>query len=150
MSTSLLLPEGFAYVPSALMSVGWVLLWQTFLVGRQRKRSGIKYPQLYAEQAEVKASKEALRFNCAQRAHQNTLENVHLIAMSTLVAGLKHPLLASALCGGWAFSRVIYTLGYTTGEPGKRIFGALPGSVSMLALVLTASYAASQFLCAAL
>ncbi|KAH7914773.1 hypothetical protein BJ138DRAFT_1133141 [Hygrophoropsis aurantiaca] len=149
-SINIALPEGFGYVPGALMSIGWVLLWQTFLVGRQRKRSGVRYPQLYAEQAEVKASKEALQFNCAQRAHQNTLESVHLIAMGTVIAGLQYPVLGSALCGGWSFARVIYTLGYNTGNPSKRVPGAILGNFLMLGVLLTGSYSALRFVCPAL
>ncbi|KAG8219640.1 hypothetical protein J3R82DRAFT_595 [Butyriboletus roseoflavus] len=45
MSTQILLPSGFGYVPASLLSLGWLLTWQTFLVGRARKQAGIAYPQ---------------------------------------------------------------------------------------------------------
>jgi glutathione S-transferase len=41
-----------------------------FLVSSARKASGIKYPQMYASKEEQDKSKEALKFNCVQRAHQ--------------------------------------------------------------------------------
>lgn len=33
---------------------------------------------------------------------------------------LKYPIPAAACCGLWSFSRILYTLGYATGEPAKR------------------------------
>ncbi|OAX44449.1 membrane-associated proteins in eicosanoid and glutathione metabolism [Rhizopogon vinicolor AM-OR11-026] len=138
------LPVGYGYIPASLMSIGWVLMWQTFMVGRYRKRAGINYPQMYAEKAEVEASEAALRFNCMQRAHQNTLESVPLVFLSTVVAGLKYPVLAAALCATYSTARVIYTVGYKTGQPKRRTFGNLFGSVSALGLFGSATYAAYQ------
>ncbi|KAH7920361.1 membrane-associated proteins in eicosanoid and glutathione metabolism [Leucogyrophana mollusca] len=140
----IVLPSEYAYVGAGLLSTVWLLGWQVVVVGGHRKASGIKYPQLYAEKAEVQASKEALRFNCAQRAHQNTIEHMPLIIISTLITGVKYPLLAGAAAGFWSFSRVLYTLGYTTGDPAKRnTRGGLLGEVSVVGkscLLLGATY----------
>ncbi|OJA16158.1 hypothetical protein AZE42_00020 [Rhizopogon vesiculosus] len=138
------LPVGYGYIPASLMSIGWVLMWQTFMVGRYRKRAGINYPQMYAEKAEAEGSEAALRFNCMQRAHQNTLESVPLVFLSTVVAGLKYPVLAAALCATYSAARIIYTVGYKTGQPKRRTFGSLFGSVSTLGLFGSATYAAYQ------
>ncbi|KAG2033003.1 hypothetical protein BDR03DRAFT_711858 [Suillus americanus] len=131
MSSSIVLPPGFGYVAAGLVSTAWVLGWQMLVVGKHRKKSGIKYPQLYAEKAEADASKEAYLFNCAQRAHQNTLEHMPIIVVTTLVTAMKYPVFAGYACGLWALSRILYTLGYTTGDPAKRntrggILGELP------------------------
>lgn len=68
---SITVPAGYGYVALAATSALWVTVWQGgYLVGQARKRSGIKYPQMYAEKAEAAANKEAHRFNCTQRAHQ--------------------------------------------------------------------------------
>ncbi|KIJ21950.1 hypothetical protein PAXINDRAFT_165282 [Paxillus involutus ATCC 200175] len=142
MSTQIVLPNGFGYVPASLVSLGWLLVWQSFLVGRARKRAGIAYPQLYAEQAQVKASPEALRFNCTQRAHQNTLENAPLVTLSTLIFGLKCPHAAAMMCGSFVVGRIIYTLGYKSGDPARRVPGAAIGGLSMMGLLGSASYAA--------
>ncbi|KIJ65039.1 hypothetical protein HYDPIDRAFT_89196, partial [Hydnomerulius pinastri MD-312] len=109
----------FGYVPASIVSLGWLLVWQTFLVGRARKRAGIAYPQLYAEQVQVKASPEALQFNCTQRSHQNTLEVSPIVTLSTLVLGLKSPFAAATLCGGFVVGRIVYTLGYKSGNPAR-------------------------------
>lgn len=57
---------------SGLAATGglWLNFWQMFLVSKARKDSGIKYPQMYASKEEQEKSKEALKFNCVQRAHQ--------------------------------------------------------------------------------
>ena len=41
------------------------------------------------------------------------------IACSTFIVGLKYPIFAASACGLWTFSRIFYTLGYTTGNPSK-------------------------------
>ena len=64
-------------------------------------------------------------FNCYQRAHQNTLEFVPYFYSSLFFAGLKYPI-ASAVCGAtFAVGRIAYALGYSTGNPENRIYGAL-------------------------
>jgi uncharacterized MAPEG superfamily protein len=86
----------------------------------------ITYPSLpyalnvvYADVAETKANPAAMRFNCAQRAHQNTLEVMPHTLFTILFAGLRYPTLATALGSLWVFGRVIYTMGYATGDPDK-------------------------------
>ena len=37
----------------------------------------------------------------------------------TIVTGLKYPCVATALGSGFVVGRVIYTLGYRTGKPGR-------------------------------
>ncbi|KAG1742681.1 uncharacterized protein EDB91DRAFT_1127474 [Suillus paluster] len=148
MSSPIILPPGFAYVAAGLVSTAWVLGWQALVVGRHRTKSGIKYPQLYAEKAEADASKAALLFNCAQRAHQNTIEHMPLIIVTTLVTALKHPVLAGYACGFWALSRVLYTLGYTTGDPVKRnTRGGILGELSVFGLLFGSTYTAYELLC---
>lgn len=140
------LPEGYGYIPSSLITMGWVLVWQGIMVGRYRKKAGIEYPQPYAEKAEVKDSTAALRFNCMQRAHQNTLESAPVVFVSTVVAGLKYPALAAAICVAYSLARVVYTIGYKSGKPKKRMYGSAVSILSMLGLLSTATYVAFQLL----
>ncbi|KAF9448196.1 hypothetical protein P691DRAFT_669995, partial [Macrolepiota fuliginosa MF-IS2] len=109
----------YKYVIASLIPVAWLLLGQSLVVGRFRKRAGIAYPQLYAEKAEALASKDAHRFNCAQRAHQNTLELAPVIFITTLVSGINHPRSAAGACLLWVASRIAYTRGYVTGDPSR-------------------------------
>lgn len=134
--TAVGLPRSFGYVGAALLSASLVAFGQSLVVGRYRKQAGIKYPQLYADQVQVAASKDAHLFNCAQRAHQNTLENIPIIYTVTLLTSLKFPIFAASMCGLWSISRISYTRGYLTGEPKNRVsmlyrFGGL-GSIGLL------------------
>lgn len=56
-----------------------MLTWQSIVVGKYRKAANVPYPQAYAEKAEADASLDAKKFNCAQRAHQNTLESIPIV-----------------------------------------------------------------------
>ncbi|OAX37877.1 membrane-associated proteins in eicosanoid and glutathione metabolism [Rhizopogon vinicolor AM-OR11-026] len=147
MPSSITLPPGYGYVAAGFVCTAWVLGWQALVVGSHRTKSGIKYPQLYAEKAEAAASKEALLFNCAQRSHQNTIEHMPLIILTTLVTAMKYPVFAGYACGFWALSRVLYTLGYTTGDPVKRnTRGGILGEIPLVGLLLGSTYTAFDLL----
>jgi len=122
--STIYVPVGFSWTVASLLSVAVVLQWQTSVVVLARLKARIPYPQAYAEKAEQAASKEAMKFNCAQRAHQNTLENVPVIILTTLIGGLHYPIPAAAGCALWSLMRVIYTMRYATGEPHKRSYPA--------------------------
>ncbi|TEB38949.1 membrane-associated proteins in eicosanoid and glutathione metabolism [Coprinellus micaceus] len=115
------LPHGYSCVAAAVLSAVFLQVWQTQIVVAKRKKAGIQYPQVYATAEQEKASYDALIFNCAQRAHQNTLEALNNVYVTTIIAGLKYPIIAASVCGFWVFTRVLYTRGYITGEAKKRI-----------------------------
>jgi len=72
-----------------------------------------------------------LRFNSAQRSHQNFNEN-HVTALgSMLISGLVYPRAAAVLGATWAVNRVVYALGYTNGPKGGK--GRYYGSLGLLA-----------------
>ncbi|PCH34051.1 membrane-associated glutathione metabolism protein [Wolfiporia cocos MD-104 SS10] len=142
MSVTIVLSKEYVYPVAAIASTCWLTFWQTIKVGGARKRAGIPYPYVYADKAEVAANQEANVFNCTQRAHQNTLEYFPIVVASTVVASLKHPLIAASLCGLFTASRVVYTIGYSTGDPAKRnLFGsAMFSSLGWLALLGTSAW----------
>ncbi|KAI0030242.1 hypothetical protein K488DRAFT_32586, partial [Vararia minispora EC-137] len=109
--------DSVSWLAAALVSVPILLLWQSAVVGRGRAAAKIEYPRLYAEKAEQEASREALVFNCKQRAHQNTLENVPSILVMTGLSSITSPKLAAAGLGLWVLGRIFYTTGYATGDP---------------------------------
>ena len=42
-----------------------------------------------------------------------------VVLAGTLISGLKYPIATAALGGLWFVSRIVYTIGYTTGDPKK-------------------------------
>ncbi|KAF5352691.1 hypothetical protein D9756_006026 [Leucocoprinus leucothites] len=143
----LVIPSEYKYVVASLLPIAFLLLGQSILVGRYRKSAGIPYPQPYAEKAEAQASREAHLFNCAQRAHTNTLELLPVILITVLTSGLVFPKLAATTSLIFFFSRIFYTRGYVTGDPSKRSGGPLylMSTLSTLGLLLVTTYVAGQW-----
>ena len=74
-------------------------------------------------------------FNCAQRVHHNTLEVLPFYFVCLLGASIRHPFYASIAGAVWIFGRVIFSLGYYTGNPGNRVPGAiLSGPIGLVPL----------------
>ncbi|PWN49507.1 membrane-associated proteins in eicosanoid and glutathione metabolism [Violaceomyces palustris] len=134
------IPQGYGYVVLSVIGSFWLVTFQSFKVGSARKAAKIQYPQMYAELAQVEKSKEANLFNCAQRAHQNTLENLPSFIVLTLLNGLFNPRITTVLSFGWVFSRILYSSGYYSGEPKNRILGAAGGFLSLFGLLGLATY----------
>ncbi|KAH8100004.1 membrane-associated proteins in eicosanoid and glutathione metabolism [Cristinia sonorae] len=149
MVTITVTPE-YGYVAGAILSTFYLNLFQATKVSGARKAAKIDYPQLYAEKSEAAASEAALKFNCAQRAHQNTLENLPMVLGSTVVAATRCPTFAASTLGVWVIARALYTIGYCTGDPKKRNYlgAAVIGSLSALTLLATATYAAVKIVLA--
>ncbi|EHY58196.1 hypothetical protein HRR83_004943 [Exophiala dermatitidis] len=119
-------PDGYGYV--ALLSLGVAPLLsfvQGSAVTQLRKKANVPYPNAYATPQQAKESRDAYKFNCAQRAHYNLLENLPQTMLYMLFAGLEYPKATAALGAGWLLCRAIYAYGYITSEKdGKgRMYG---------------------------
>ena len=96
-----------------------------------RKKYGVKYPNLYAPPGH----KNEEAFNCAQRAHQNTVESQALFLVELVVVGLFYPLFA-ATCGAlYSVGRILYGYGYAKNGPDGRLIGSLISRLGDLKLV---------------
>ncbi|KAJ3895522.1 hypothetical protein GG344DRAFT_73040 [Lentinula edodes] len=151
MSSVIVVPQGFSYVAGALLSTVFLVTGQSAVVSTQRKAAGIKYPQ--SSVARSTPVREMLTrvhsFNCAQRAHQNTLENLPIIYTTTLVAALKFPKVAAAACAFWSLTRVLYTRGYISGDPAQRNKnGGSLYNLATLVLLGTSIYTAGSLMLA--
>ena len=98
----------------------FLLLWLETKVMNARKLAGVPYPNLYASHDEAAKDALKLKFNCCQRAHQNTLEKYPLFLALLGMASLSSPFYAGV--GGvlYLVGRVDYAIGYSTGDPKKR------------------------------
>ncbi|KAK7433652.1 hypothetical protein VKT23_020658 [Stygiomarasmius scandens] len=138
------LPKELPYVGVALASTLYLMLYQAHNVVQARTKAGVKYPRVYADFDEAEKSIDKMRFNCYQRAHQNTLESLPLIYVGTILTGLKHPIFAAGACGLWVFTRFVYTARYGSGKPEKRALSARAGYMILLALIASSTYVSVQ------
>ena len=109
-------PE-LGYVLLVYLAIYMLNIWQALNVGKMRKKLKVFYPTMYSDKFP--------EFNCYQRVHQNTLENIPFLLATLPVAGIRHPLLATAFGLFWIFARVIYSFAYYSGDPRKRVPGAI-------------------------
>ncbi|GAA5835226.1 hypothetical protein JCM3766R1_006905 [Sporobolomyces carnicolor] len=142
MSLLPIIPADYSLVvATGTLGVYSLLTFQSATVSKARKAAQVEYPAPYADNADAKRDVKAKKFNCAQRAHANTLENLPIYLLSLFHSGLYHPRLAAL--GGliWLAGRVAYTIGYSSGEPSKRQAGVF-GYIGYLPMFLFSSYKA--------
>ncbi|KAF9349796.1 Microsomal glutathione S-transferase 3 [Mortierella sp. AD094] len=141
MTTITIAPEyGYTLAVSVISSILVTVLGHN--VGAYRKVAGVSLPQMYAEDAEAKKDKKKMIFNCKQRVHQNTLEGFTTYMASLLIAGIQYPTASAGLGLVWCVGRVFYSYGYSTGDPGKRNWGAFGhiGEVGLTGLIGKMAY----------
>lgn len=90
--------------------------------------SDVKYPTLYA-------ASNATPFNCIQRAHQNSLETFPGVMLLLVLGAAVNPRRAALAGLGWGVARVVYFLGYATGNPEGRLPGVALSYAALLALM---------------
>ena len=98
-----------------------------------RKKYSILYPALYAPAGH----KFEEKFNCIQRAHQNTLESYSLVMLQMCLCGLVYPITSAAFGAVWCVGKVIYGYGYSTGGPSGRQLGGIISHLGDIPLVVT-------------
>ncbi|EFN56532.1 hypothetical protein CHLNCDRAFT_144160 [Chlorella variabilis] len=126
------LPPNYGWVMTSVAFTAAVVQWQAARVMKARKECGVAYPTLYAPGTDELAT----RFNCTQRAHQNSIEMLpQQLAMQMLV-GLVYPRAAAAQGLVWAIGRILYTRGYSTGDPAQRAPGGSLAWMSYLCLMV--------------
>ncbi|KAL1412037.1 hypothetical protein Q8F55_003034 [Vanrija albida] len=143
MSLAITLPPAFPVVGLGAAAIAFLQIFQMGVVGAARKAAKVPYPNLYVSDAEAKADKLKLKFNCAQRAHGNTLENVPSILALFGFLSVFHPIVATSAVVIWAFGRVFYTLQYAAGNPNNRNGGlARTHYIGVLTLLFGTLYVA--------
>ncbi|KAL5494973.1 hypothetical protein ACEPAI_435 [Sanghuangporus weigelae] len=144
---SINVPEGYSYVFAVATATAFLNSYQMVNTAQARKAAGVPYPYAYVEKAEAASNSAAQKFNCAQRAHQNTLEHTPYVLYSLLVSGLKYPYLSVALGTSWVVGRFLYTLGYSSGDPRKRNQpGGLLSFMGQFGLYLASAFTTYKFI----
>lgn len=102
-----------------------VNMWLSFRVGKARKKYGVFYPKMYGD---------SVIFNCIQRSHQNYLEFYPFFIVLLLLGGFLYPVLSAIAGFTFLLGRIVYAIGYSTGNPTKRFWGAFqyPGLFFLL------------------
>ncbi|CAO1614094.1 unnamed protein product [Parajaminaea phylloscopi] len=144
------IPTGYPLVGLAAVGTTYLLLAQTILVSSARKRAKIPYPQIYADTAEAAADPVKHKYNCTQRAHQNTLETVPTFFLCLFLAGIRHPRLAAGAGFAWIVGRLFYTLGYSSGVVKRRTTGFGISFLALLTLQVTATISVVKLVLATL
>jgi glutathione S-transferase len=103
-----------SYVVLAATASALLNSWHSINTGHYRKAANVKYPAAYAPASRTDA--EAHRFNCAQRAHSNYVENQPSFLVVLLLAGVRFPITAAVLGAAWNVARYTYAVGYSQGE----------------------------------
>ncbi|CAO1614090.1 unnamed protein product [Parajaminaea phylloscopi] len=144
------LPPVYAFVGLPAVGVTWLTFAQTALVFNARMQAKVPYPQLYAEKQEAADDPVKYRYNCVQRVHQNTIEVLPSFYTSLCIAGIKFPRFACGAGLAFLISRVVYTIGYASGQPSKRVKGAVPSTMSLISLQVAATLSALKLVLEAL
>eukprot|EP00299_Pterocystis_sp_00344_P017747 c8894_g1_i1.p1 GENE.c8894_g1_i1~~c8894_g1_i1.p1 ORF type:complete len:205 (-),score=50.11 c8894_g1_i1:27-641(-) len=154
-SVSLQIPRLYSAVIAVnVVASSFVLVTLAFRVGSARKQfieeakkkddreaeARYSYPKLYAEGF----SEESKRFNCIQRGHQQALETYTTFVASSLVGGLRHPVVTSLAGVLWCASRLSWADGYATGAPDKRYSRFLSSHIWTSTFVVLAAAASTS------
>ncbi|XP_060592430.1 glutathione S-transferase 3, mitochondrial-like isoform X2 [Ruditapes philippinarum] len=128
MDMSVTISGDYGYVILVFCSSWFLLNWLESRTFQARRRYEVPYPKMYTEPY-------SHVFNCIQRAHQNTLEGYPMFLVLLFLGGILYPKLSAASGALWIASRVVYALGYYTGDPERRRFGAF-GYIGLLTMLV--------------
>lgn len=110
-----LLPDGYGYVMLTFVDSIFVNMWLARNVIKARKEYNVLLPKLYSPDND--------KFNCIQRAHQQTLEMYPGFLALLFLGGLAHPRVTAAAGCVYLAGRIVFAYGYYTGDPAKRTKG---------------------------
>ncbi|GBG58867.1 hypothetical protein CBR_g266 [Chara braunii] len=137
------LTADFGYV---ILATAFAILahqWMGIRVGKARKEYGVNYPVMYANKID---NKNAEKFNCVQRGHQNSLEILPQFFVLFFIASLQFPRTAAVLGAVFVVGRIVYFLGYSTGNPKARVYGGPLYAPSLLGLLGICIYTAAKLM----
>ena len=75
--------------------------------------------------------------NCGQRCQLNFLEQLPIVFVCGLIAGIQYPKYTFLLDVAYCISRLVYAFGYMA-HPDKRVVGAIAQDIVVLAMIVLA------------
>ncbi|KAJ2955050.1 hypothetical protein NQZ79_g8879 [Umbelopsis isabellina] len=135
----------YGYVIATGIASGIFVTYLGIKVGGARKAAQIPYPYMYAEKSEAEKDPKKNVFNCAQRAHQNTLEGYPIFLTLLFAGGISAPVVSAAAGVVWILGKLFYAQGYSTGDPKKRMRGSF-GYLGLFTLLYTSGLSAYTLL----
>ncbi|KAJ3270714.1 Microsomal glutathione S-transferase 3 [Terramyces sp. JEL0728] len=130
----LTLNKNHGYVMLTLIGTEFTLMYLGIKVSKARKLAGVPYPLMYATAQEAEQDSKKHVFNCVQRGHQNTLENIPGFLILLGLSAIEFPLVSAVSGAVYLVSRIVYAKGYASGDPKKRSRGGF-GYFALLAML---------------
>eukprot|EP00455_Lapot_gusevi_P041287 TRINITY_DN4772_c0_g1_i2.p1 TRINITY_DN4772_c0_g1~~TRINITY_DN4772_c0_g1_i2.p1 ORF type:complete len:152 (+),score=48.72 TRINITY_DN4772_c0_g1_i2:75-530(+) len=145
MSFTFSLSKDFGYVMLTAAAIGFQCLLTGFSLGKARKLTGVKYPDMgYCKHG--LEEKDWTLINNYQRAHYNYVESVATILTFLVLSGLLYPCFAASCGLAYIVGRLAYTWGYQSSGPKGRMVGAIILDLALLALFACSIYSSLQVL----
>lgn len=133
-----------SYVLTVASASFFLNTYHFMLTAKARGASGIKYPTPYATVEQAEKDPKAFKFNCAQRAHGNYVENFTPFLGALLISGLQFPVASATLGAAWVVGRVWYATGYVSQGPKGRSGGFVVSFLGDVALKVLAVWTGVQ------
>lgn len=143
------LPDNYGYVLAGLFATFVADMTLKLGVSAARKKYGVKPPTMYATpdmidpKGKLKDQSCVDAYNCAQRAHMNTVENMATVQLFAVVEGLMFPKFAGGCLTIFAVGRILYGYGYRNNGASGRMAGALISHLGDFPLNLGMAYCAA-------
>ncbi|KAJ2516089.1 hypothetical protein H4217_004798 [Coemansia sp. RSA 1939] len=138
---AIVIGSNFGYTVLAAVGITLQCLATAMSVTSARKKYNVNYPDNGGGRYSDKLSDEDwVAFNNIKRTSDNYLEQVGMVLVALVLAGLYQPKLAASFGAVYIVGRFAYTRGYVAGGADRRIYGAPVMGVSFLAMVITAGY----------
>lgn len=136
---SIVLPEDYKFVIASLALVPAFGIYVGHSVGTTRKWSNVALPALFATEEDAAKDPKKKIFNCTQKSAMNFHEHMPIFVIASVIAGLFNPRAVAILNLTWLTGRLLFHIGYSSGDPEKRKIG-LSASVAQAALTGMAIY----------
>ncbi|KAJ1728640.1 hypothetical protein LPJ72_005375 [Coemansia sp. Benny D160-2] len=138
---AIVIGSNFGYTVFAAIGITLQCFVAAESVSSARKKYNVNYPDNGGGRYSDKLSDEDwVAFNNVKRTSDNYLEQVGMVLVALVLAGLYQPKLAASFGAVYMLGRFAYTRGYVAGGAEKRLYGAYIALFAFTGMVITAGY----------